>query len=106
SAPSMFSVAPVQASDVVGGVNDGDAVHSIVALAPASPIAGPRVSTTVTVWLTVELWFPQALDASHLRVMVLAQVEPPVTSAPRRFTDVDPVQSEAVGGVNEGVAVH
>ena len=35
------------ASHAVGAVNDGVAVHSIVAFAPAVPIVGPCVSTTV-----------------------------------------------------------
>ena len=38
-----------QASEAVGAVNDGVAVHSIVALAPALPMTGACVSTTVTV---------------------------------------------------------
>ena len=52
---SKFTVAPPQASDAVGAVNDGVAVHSIVALAPALPIVGACVSLTVMVWLTVAL---------------------------------------------------
>ena len=44
-----LTVAPPQASDAVGAVNDGVAVHSIVAFAPACPITGGVVSTTVTV---------------------------------------------------------
>ena len=36
-----FTVAPPHASLAVGAVNDGVAVHSIVALAPAEPIVGP-----------------------------------------------------------------
>ena len=40
-------VAAPHASLAVGAVNDGDAVHSIVAFAPAAPIVGPCVSTTV-----------------------------------------------------------
>jgi len=45
--PRLFTVAPLQASEAVGGVNDGVAVHSIVALPPACPIVGGVVSTTV-----------------------------------------------------------
>ena len=40
-------VAPPHASLAVGAVNVGVPVHSIVALAPAVPIVGPCVSTTV-----------------------------------------------------------
>ena len=45
--PRVFTVAPLQASLAVGSVNDGVAVHSIVALPPAWPIVGGVVSTTV-----------------------------------------------------------
>jgi hypothetical protein len=48
-----LTVAPLQASLAVGGVNDGEAVHSIVALPPAAPITGGVVSTIVITWLTV-----------------------------------------------------
>ena len=37
---SKFTVAPLHASDAVGGVKAGVAVHSIVAFPPAFPIAG------------------------------------------------------------------
>ena len=40
-------MAPPHASLAVGAVKDGVAVHSIVAFAPAVPIVGPCVSTTV-----------------------------------------------------------
>ena len=50
-----FTVDPPQASLAVGAVNTGDAVHSIVASAPALPITGGVVSTTVIVWLLVAL---------------------------------------------------
>src|SRR5258706_11098606 len=46
---SRFTVAPLQASVAVGAVNDGEAVHSIVASAPAAPIVGGVVSVTVIV---------------------------------------------------------
>jgi len=38
--PKRFTVAPLQASDAVGGVKLGVAVHSIVAFPPALPIVG------------------------------------------------------------------
>jgi hypothetical protein len=44
---TRFTVAPLQASDAVGAVKFGVAVHSIVALPPAWPIVGAWVSTTV-----------------------------------------------------------
>ena len=44
---TKFIVAPLHASDAVGAVNDGVAVHSIVASAPALPVVGACVSTTV-----------------------------------------------------------
>jgi hypothetical protein len=49
SAPVTFTVAPLQASDAVGAVNDGEAVHSIVELVPTLPIVGGCVSTIVMV---------------------------------------------------------
>jgi len=45
--PRLFTVAPLQSSDAVGGVKLGVAVHSIVAFPPAAPIVGAWVSTTV-----------------------------------------------------------
>ena len=48
-----FSVAPLQASDAVGAVNVGVAVHWIVTLAPAVPMVGGCVSTIVTVCVLV-----------------------------------------------------
>jgi hypothetical protein len=39
----------LQASDAVGAVNDGEAVHSIVTGPPAAPMVGACVSTIVIV---------------------------------------------------------
>ena len=64
----IFTVAPLQASVAVGGVNEGVAVHSMVSGAPALPMVGAWVSCTVIVWLLVTLWLPQASDASHVLV--------------------------------------
>jgi hypothetical protein len=52
---NRFTVAPLQASDAVGAVKFGVAVHSTVALAPALPIVGPWVSTTVIICVRVAL---------------------------------------------------
>src|SRR5213075_2763412 len=49
SLPTIFTVAPLHASLAVGAVNEGVAVHSIVALAPAVPIVGACVSFKVMV---------------------------------------------------------
>ena len=49
SAPTVFTVAPLQASVAVGAVKDGVAVHSIVVAAPADPIVGACVSLRVIV---------------------------------------------------------
>ena len=49
SPPTCCTVAPLQASDAVGAVKVGVAVHSIVALAPALPIVGACESLTVIV---------------------------------------------------------
>jgi hypothetical protein len=45
SEPTWFNVTVLHASLAVGAVNEGVAVHSIVALAPAVPIVGACVST-------------------------------------------------------------
>ena len=49
SGRTAITVAPLHASLAVGGVNDGVAVQSIVALLPACPIVGGVVSTTLIV---------------------------------------------------------
>ena len=46
---SKFTVAPLQSSLAVGAVNDGEAVQSIVAFAPAAPMVGACVSVAVIV---------------------------------------------------------
>src|SRR5205814_2364904 len=107
SVPSLsrFTVAPLQASVAVGAVNDGVAVHSIVASAPACPMVGGVVSTIVIVCVLVALWLLHASVASHLLVIVFVQPLVSVTSL-SRFT-VAPLQaSVAVGAVNDGVPVH
>src|SRR5438477_6137747 len=90
TSPKLFTVAPLQASVAVGAVNDGVAVHSIVALMPAEPIVGGVVSTTVITWLTVALWLPQVSPASHVLLIVVVQPFTDVTS-PKLFT-VAPLQ--------------
>src|SRR5256885_5898110 len=49
------SVAPLQSSDAVGAVNEGEAVQSIVAFAPAAPMVGACVDRKST-----------RLNSSHL----------------------------------------
>src|SRR6266571_4907378 len=102
---TRFTVAPPQVSEAVGGVKLGVAGHWMVALAPASPIVGGVVSFTVIVWCTWALWLPQASVASQIlvRVKLLAHVPAVVTSL-NWFTVDPPHRSEAVGGVNIGVA--
>src|SRR5205814_6283360 len=105
ASPKLFTVAVPQASEAVGAVKLGVAVHSIVAFASADPIPGGVVSTIVITWLTVAEWLPQASTASQLLVIVVVQPLTDVAS-PKLFT-VAPLQaSDAVGAVNEGVAVH
>src|SRR5258705_10574507 len=82
SPPICTTVNVLQASDAVGAVNDGVAVHSIVEASPAAPIVGACVSTWVTVCLRVAEVLPQASTASHVLVVVFAQEFPPVTSPP------------------------
>src|SRR6266704_902463 len=104
---TRFTVAPPQVSEAVGGVNTGVAGHSMVALAPAAPIVGAVVSTTVMVWCTWVLWLPLQSVASQVRISVEApgHVQGVVTSL-TRFTVAAPQVSEAVGGVKLGVAGH
>src|SRR5207253_5365810 len=80
-----FTVAPPQVSEAVGGVKLGVAGHSMVALAPAAPIVGAVVSTTVMVWCTWALWLPLQSVASQVRVSVEVpgQVPGVVTSLTR-----------------------
>jgi hypothetical protein len=52
---NRFTVAPSQASDAVGTVKFGVAVHSIVASAPALLIVGPWVSNMVIICVRVAL---------------------------------------------------
>jgi hypothetical protein len=96
----------LQASDAVGAVNDGVDVHSIVVFAPALPIVGACVSTFVIDWLRVTDVLPQSSTAYHVFVIVTEQ-ELPDTSSSLASRTVEPLQASlAVGGVNEGVAVH
>ena len=60
-------------------LNDGAAVHSIVAGRPALPITGACVSLIVIVWLRVAEVFPQASTAFHVLVTDLKQELPEVT---------------------------
>src|SRR5882672_3394647 len=66
--PRFCTVAPLHVSDAVGAVNDGEVGHSKMLLAPAAPIVGAVVSTTVMVWLTVPLVLPQASTACQVLV--------------------------------------
>ena len=50
---SRLTVAPLHASDAVGVVKFGVAVHSIVALPPAFPMVGPCESIMVMICVFV-----------------------------------------------------
>ena len=82
SAPTCTIVNVPQTSDAVGAVNDGVAVHSIVASAPADPIEGAVLSVCVMVCDLVTEELPQASIALHVLVVVITQPAPPITSAP------------------------
>src|SRR5690349_24791239 len=62
---SRCTVAPLQASDAVGWVKEGVAVHSMVASLPALPMVGGVVSTTVDRKSVVGGWLRHASVASH-----------------------------------------
>ena len=58
------------------------------------------------VWDLVTEELPHASIALHVLVVVIVQPEPPVTSAPTCTIVNVPQTSDAVGAVNDGVAVH
>ena len=100
---NWFTVAPLQLSDAVGAVKDGDAAQSIVALPPELPIVGAVLSIAVITCVLVAERLPQASDASHVLVYTLLQDEPVVVLV-NSFT-VAPLQlSDAVGAVKDGAA--
>src|SRR5205823_3651283 len=104
---TRFTVAPPQVSEAVGGVKLGVFGHWMVALAPADPIVGGVVSTTVMVWLRVTEWLPLQSVASQVRVSVEVPAQVPgVVTSLTRFTVAPPQVSEAVGGVKLGVFGH
>src|SRR5438874_2549360 len=104
---TRFTVAPPQVSEAVGGVKLGVFGHWMVALAPADPIVGGVVSTTVIVWLRVAEWLPLQSVASQVRVSVEVPAQvPAVVTSLTRFTVAPPQVSEAVGGVKLGVFGH
>src|SRR2546428_326076 len=95
-----------QASVAVGVVNDGDAGHSMVVGPGSVERVGAWVSTTLMVWLAVEL-LPQSSVAVQVRVTewACAQLPGVVTSANVRVGLVSQA-SVAVGVVNAGDAGH
>src|SRR5215467_5929678 len=104
ASPSRLTVAVPHALLAVGAVNDGVAVHSIVASAPADPIIGnPPVSGIVCETVVERL--PQASIAYQLLVIVVLQAFPEVMSGEIAITVAPLHASLAVGAVNDGVAV-
>src|SRR6185436_15874 len=75
-------------------------------LAPAVPMIGACVSTSVIVCDTVDELLPHPSTAIQVLVVVLAHEVPPVTSDPTCCTVTVLHASLAVGAVNTGVAVH
>src|SRR5438445_12407333 len=55
---TRFTVAPPQVSEAVGGVKRSEERRVGVALAPAAPIVGGVVYTTVVVWCRGTVWLP------------------------------------------------
>jgi hypothetical protein len=102
-----LTVAPPQVSLAVGGVNDGVAGHWMVAFAPAAPIVGGVVSTTVIVWLLWTEWLPEQSVASQVFVSVKVPGHVPAVLVSLTTLTVAPPQvSLAVGGVNTGLFGH
>jgi len=85
-------------------VNVGVAGQFNVPFAPAAPIVGGTLSIMVITWDNVAEWLPHASVASQLRVIVLKQLFPMVTS-PKKLTVAPLHASVAVGAVNAGVPV-
>ena len=84
-------------------MNEGVAVHSIVALLPAAPIVGGVISLTVIICDTVAVLL-HASVARHVLVIVLKHELPEETSLPTCCTVTAPHASVAVGAVKDGVA--
>src|SRR5260370_40288160 len=100
----MFTVAPLQSSVAVGGVNDGVAVQSIVVFAGTVPMVGALVSVDRKSVVKGESGVLGGRGIIKKNKYTLVQVLP-VVVLPTMFT-VAPLQSSvAVGGVNDGVAV-
>src|SRR6266581_2936175 len=74
---TRFTVAPPQVAEAVGGVKLGVLGHWMVASAPADPIVGAVVATTVMVWCTWALWLPLQSVASQVLVSVLVPAQVP-----------------------------
>ena len=106
SLPTCTTVYVLHASDAVGAVKVGVAVHSIVALLPAAPITGALESICVMVCAAVAEELPQASTALQVLVVVFAQELPPVTSLPTCTTVYVLHASLAVGAVKLGEPVH
>ena len=88
-------------------MNDGVAVHSIVALAPAVPITGGVVSVTVIVCVLVALVLPQASIALQVFVSLYDPAHVPAVVTSLSCCTVAPLHASlAVGAVNVGVPVH
>src|SRR4029434_1789733 len=98
SPPTCCTVAPLHASDAVGGVKLGVAVHSTVAFASV-PITCGGLSIIEIGGETVPLVLPHPSTACQVLVIVFAQAVPPVTSPPTCCTVSTLHASHAARGV-------
>ena len=74
---------------------------------PCPPIDGLVVSTTVMVWLTLPLVFPEQSVACQVRVNVPVPAQlPAVDESVKLMATLASQLSEAVGGLNTGVLGH
>src|SRR5256885_14859461 len=96
TSPKLFTVSVPQASDAVGAVNEGVAVHSMVAFAPAVPMLGGEVSKIGRASGREGVWISEAAVALQIIVIVVVQPFTDVTS-PKLFTVAVPQASDAVG---------
>src|SRR5439155_1055809 len=94
------------ASVAVGVANDGVAGHSMVVGPGTAEMLGACVSTTLMVWLAVEL-LPQWSVAVQVRVTLLAcGHEPGVVTSAKVSVGLGSHASVAVDVANDGVAGH
>jgi hypothetical protein len=99
---NAISTVASQASVAVGGVNTGDAGHSIGDVWTPQVIVGGVISSTVIIPLQVAV-LPQSSVAVQVRVTLYVPAhEPAVVASTKVISTVASHASVAVGGINTG----